>query len=136
MRVSSSTLLSPVWASGFPSGTLKSRRMKTRLPEISRSRMERILVIMGSGSLASHVERQVDHASRKTGLVVVPREDLHEVPLEHARDRKIDRRAVLAPVVVDRDELSGRNAQDALHRSLGCLPESAVDFVLRRRLLE
>ena len=60
----------------FLIGTLKSTRMKTRLPARSRSLMT---VAQALQPLLDQVAQQVDAAARVAPLVVVPRQDLDEV---------------------------------------------------------
>src|SRR2546423_3893210 len=81
------------------SGTLKSTRMKTRWPWRSRSLMDSFMVARlvrsaaaarRSESLRHELPQQIDAAVRIAPLVVVPREDLHEVAVHHFRIRHVD----------------------------------------------
>src|SRR5436190_18999647 len=126
MRVSSLT---------FPSltGTLKSTRIRTRLPWRSRSRTES-LVIGRLPHLRDHHLRQLRHAAGVAPLVVVPADELEEVLVElDAAARVEDREAA------DVDEVAGDDlvlgvAQDALEVGLGGLLHRALDLVERRVL--
>src|SRR4051812_24623689 len=86
----------------FPSftGTLKSTRMKTRLPLRSTSLIESF----GMGSAGSkgpglqalfhqHAQ-QIDAATRIAPLVVVPGENLDEIAVHHLRVGRVDDRRV------------------------------------------
>src|SRR5690242_207961 len=116
MRASSLTL----WVF-LSSGTLKSTRTKRRRPPMSSCSMERI--IPPGLQLAADVQRHVHHAVGEAPLVVVPGEDLHELPV--VRHRGLggveDRRRWIA-VVVDADG------------GLGVVLEDALELALRRRL--
>ena len=86
----------------FLIGTLKSTRTKTRLPVRSRS-------VTRTGHLQpllAEEAQQVDAAARIAPLVVVPRQDLHEVAVHDAGVRRVEDRRVGVAAEVDRDELA------------------------------
>src|SRR6266511_484200 len=97
------------------SGTLKSTRMKTRLPARSRASM----VFITMASLLREVLRDVDHAVREAPLVVVPGEDLRERPVDDEGARRVEDRGRRVAVVVDRDGRLLGVREHALQRGLG-----------------
>src|SRR6185312_16370349 len=103
MRESSATPLAGV------SGTLKSTRMKTRLPSIGRSAMDLImttrplLFLAGLQALLRDVLGQLVEAVGVAGLVVVPGHDLGQLA-DHHRREQVDRRRVVVAVEVDRHQ--------------------------------
>src|SRR5262245_39012584 len=90
------------------SGTLKSTRTNTRRPATSMSRSESFRL----ESFLDEQPQQIDAPVRVAPLVVVPREDLHEIAVHHFRVRRVDDRGVRVALEVDRDELVGRDRQD------------------------
>src|SRR6266511_4146907 len=114
------------------SGTLKSTRMKTRLPARSSASM----VFITMASLLREVLRDVDHAVREAPLVVVPGEDLRERPVDDEGARRVEDRGRRVAVVVDRDGRLLGVPVHALQRALGGLLKRRVDLLDRRRLLE
>src|SRR5262245_27435221 len=93
----------------FSIGTLKSTRMKTFRPLRERSRMVVIRTIPADEGLPLepllfHVADQIDAAARVAPLVVVPRQDLDEVAVEHLRVRRVENRRVRVALEVDRDQ--------------------------------
>src|SRR3990172_12255188 len=108
MRESSTT-----WPSS--SGTLKSTRTKTFLPAGSKSRTVSLSMIVRRPWLqAGSDERdEVGDAAAVAPFVVVPGDDLHEVPAQrHGRGAVDDRRAAVA-TEVGRDERVVAHAEDA-----------------------
>src|SRR6187549_861178 len=105
MRESSRTM--PSWM-----GTLKSTRMRTRLPCTSTSRMVRLSMLSlpvrparrCSGEAGGHEGDEVGHAAAVAPLVVVPGEDLDEVTAEAHRGESVDDGAALVTLEVHRDE--------------------------------
>src|SRR3954462_6512347 len=93
--------------------TLKSTRMKTRLPRRSRSRIVNFIPAPTLQALFHQQAEQVDAAVRVAPLVVVPREDLDEIAVHYLRVRRVDDRRVRVSFEVDRDELFGREREDA-----------------------
>ncbi len=73
-----------------------------------------VLVVIFLETFASHESGEVDHTSRETGLVIVPRNHLNEVSVDDVGQFSIDRGAVFAAVGVDRDEFSRRGTEDSL----------------------
>src|SRR5580765_8716472 len=89
-------------------GTLKSTRMKTRLRTRSRSRMESLAIAAALQAFLDHQPEQVDAAVRVAPLVVVPRENFHEVAVHHLRVRGVDDRRMRVALEIDRHQLFGR----------------------------
>src|SRR5215510_5109100 len=127
-RIRVSSLITPPL-----SGTLKSTRMKTRLPLRSTSL---IVCVTALQSLGGHVDEQVDAAARVAPLVVVPRQHLREVAVHHLRVGGVDDRRVGVLLEVDRDERRVLDREDPLERARGGLAERVVDLVGGRRLVE
>src|SRR5687767_9325597 len=105
MRVSSVT-------APFSSGTLKSTRMKTRRADRSRSRIDNFIELPPTTNhqlqtFLGHVVQQVDAPVRVAPLVVVPREDFHEVTVHDLRVVNVENRRRWVPAEVDRDERLG-----------------------------
>src|SRR4051794_18983666 len=79
-------------------GTLKSTRMKTRCPLRSRSRIESFMASLRRAwplqALRHELSHEIDAAVRIAPLVVVPRQDLHEVAIHPFRVRHVDDRRV------------------------------------------
>src|SRR5688572_1424515 len=90
-------------------GTLKSTRMKTRLPRSSRSLTEYFVTL--------EFLQQINAAVRIPPLVVVPRHHLDEVAVHYLRVGGVDDRRVRVAAKIDRHERVGHELHDALHRS-------------------
>src|SRR5213593_329786 len=103
MRMSSAT-----WPS--LSGTLKSTRVRTRLPAGSRWRSV-FLRKLTAGPLRHH-EQRVDHPLRESPFVVVPRERLDQRPVEHAGRQRIEHAAGGIPDHVRGDDWIDAVLQD------------------------
>src|SRR5688572_9823698 len=145
MRESSLTLPSSI-------GTLKSTRIRTRLPCGSKSRtvsfsMAQLSILgtagarAGSGSARASlhgrgsrqaladIRDEIGHAARIAPLVVVPRHDLDHVA-EHDRVTGRNDGRVLVTLEVHRDERLFGVIHDALERALSGLFERRVDLFL------
>src|SRR5437868_11396166 len=121
MRASSFTF--PVFLSR---GTLKSTRMKSRLPAIGSCSMERI--IRPASQLAGDEETHVHHAVGEAPLVVVPGEDLDELAVVgHRRLGGVEDRGRGVTVVVDAHGLLGVVLENSLELSFGGGLERGVD---------
>src|SRR5437762_5032406 len=104
------------------SGTLKSTRMKTRLPLISRSSIESLAITPRPAASLTPCERsspaclsgthynllsykhaqQIDAPVRITPFVVVPRQHLHEIAVHHLRVRRVHDRGIRVALEIDR----------------------------------
>src|SRR6266446_8672974 len=150
IRVSSSM-------TSFLIGTLKSTRMNTRLPWMSRSRMESLGIgrFQAPGSrLPAPAEarspkpeadlnpplyeqaKQVHTAARVSPLVVVPGQHFHEIAVHDLRIGGIDDRRMRVALEVDGDELGGRVFENALERSISGLFQRRVEISGGRFLLD
>src|SRR5215471_13305494 len=118
MRVSSVSL--PSWI-----GTLKSTRMKTRLPRKSSPDIFRTAMLLRGHQRDSHVE----HAVAEPPLVVVPGKDLHQRAAGYLGDGRVEHRGSGVVVEVARYERLGAVLEDALQIGLGGLLRSVVDFL-------
>src|SRR6187399_242643 len=115
-------------------GTLKSTRTRTRLPCGSKSRMVSLSMVWsrsppggwcvgrasGRGGRRKSLcdERgDVSDAAAVAPLVVVPRDDLHEVAAQGHRGGRVDDRRAAVAAEVRGDEGLVRDAQDALERT-------------------
>src|SRR6185436_13874691 len=113
------------------SGTLKSTRMNARSPRRSRSRIESFAnakILRFSKSSPDDHAKQVDAPARVPPLVVVPRQDLHEIAVHDFRVRRVDNRGIRVALEVDGDELLGRDGQDALERAVGRFLQRGIHF--------
>src|ERR1044072_159605 len=125
------------WVTAPPlTGTLKSPRTSTRLPAQSRCWTVFFANVTGapSGRMASssgELEQRVDDAVRETPLVVVPRQDLHQVTLHNVRGQGIDDAARrIADDVVRHDRVVAK-LEDAAERALGRGLERGIPLVAR-----
>src|SRR5437762_6649246 len=126
--------LASVTAPSF-SGTLRSARMKTRFPATSTSSMYFSAMTRRPYSAEAAAEEQGDvaHAAREAPLVVVPRQHLHEVAVDDARELGIEDRGIRAAVEIRGDERLLAVLKDALQGTVGGLFHGGVDL-LRARL--
>src|SRR3954452_4939066 len=86
------------------SGTLKSTRARTACPVVtSRSRTVLLPNTSGHGRAGENALGKVDHPIRIAPLVVVPGDDLHELLVDHHRERRVEDRGVRRRDDVARD---------------------------------
>src|ERR687888_458602 len=106
MRVSSVILPSA-------SGTLKSTRMKTRLPFRSRSEIDNLFILLMAAPYRACVRSRspphkldhVTHSAAKAPLVVVPGKHFHHAIADRVGQRTIDDRRMRIVEEVGRDQL-------------------------------
>src|SRR5262245_22718906 len=132
------------------SGTLKSTRMKTRLPRRSRSLIESFMSSAKASRYNSALRdnsvclqplrhqqpKQIDAAVRIPPLVVVPRQNLDEISVHHLRVRRVDDRRVRVALEIDRYELLGGVLEILLQRAFGGGLQRGVDFRRGRLLVD
>ena len=122
------------------SGTLKSTRTSTRCPlATSRSRTRPLaerrirgarVAASGDRRARQHPLGQVDDAVRVAPLVVVPGDDLHELAVDHHRQRRVEDRRVRRGDDVGRDDRVLVVLEDALEAArVGLLGERRVDLL-------
>src|SRR5438552_1943340 len=92
-------------------GTLKSTRTNARLPLRSRSLIESFGTTPTLQAPLDEHAQQVHASVRVAPLVVVPREDLHEVAVHDLCIRGVDNRGIGIALEIDRDKLVGRIGQ-------------------------
>src|SRR5262245_55258620 len=116
------------------SGTLKSTRTKTRFPLRSRSRIDSFAMAIAAAdraelqALFDELSQEIDAAVRIAPLVVVPREDLHEIAVHHLGVRHVDDRGVRVALEIDRHQLFFRAVEQSLERTVGGRPERGIHF--------
>src|SRR3990172_4137622 len=146
IRVSSAMFPASSW------GTLRSARMKTRLPCRSTSVMRRKAIsaswrprprralplsrgLRRRGGRFHEGDRGVQHPVRKAPFVVIPGAHLDQRARGNLREGRIEDRGGRVVVEVDRDEWLLVVLEDALEVGLGGLLRGGVHLVDRRRPL-
>src|SRR5437868_5506894 len=82
------------------SGTLKSTRMKTRLPLSSRSLMDSLAMRSSLQAFLAHEIDEIANTARVAPFVVIPRDNFHAVAADNQREQGIhDGRARIAFIV-------------------------------------
>lgn len=97
--------------------------------EVSRKRLESAVAL-------GRVREEVAHTAGVAPLVVVPRDQLHEVLVERNAGVGVEDRRVVVAGEVGRDDLVLGVADDALVGRLGRLLDGLLDLVVRSGLLE
>src|SRR5258708_30818880 len=113
------------------SGTLRSARMKTRLPRRSTSDM-RLNFIALLGERYADVgksNRDIQHAVGEAPLVVIPGVHLDERAVGHLRDRGVEDRARRVVVEVRRDERLSAVFENAFQVALGGLFHGGIHLL-------
>src|SRR5882672_1272805 len=100
------------------SGTLKSTRMKTRLPARSRSRIESLDKELALESSFHQQPKEIHAAVRVAPFVVVPRQDFHEVAVHHLGVGRVDDGGMRVALEVDGHQLLRFVLQDVLERAV------------------
>src|SRR4029079_16120299 len=118
-------------------GTLKSTRTKTRLAATAASRILSLSIGVarsdGDGQASRDERDQVSHTAAVSPLVVVPRDDLDHRPAQDHGRRGVDDRAPAVALEVHRDERLVGDAEDALHRAGLRRAEGVVELLDRGR---
>ena len=86
--------------------------------------------------LLRRVDEEIADTARVAPLVVVPRDQLHEVLVERNARLRVKDRARRRPGEVRRDDLLVSVAEDALERARRGAVDDLLDLLVRRRLLE
>src|SRR5881396_344268 len=116
-------------------GTLKSTRTNTRRPSTSRSRTDSLRVFTSASARRTggpQVTDEVGQTVHVPPLVVVPCEDLQEIPAVDGQERPVDDRRTAVAQIIDRNQFLVAVPEDTAQPSLRRPPERAARLLQGR----